>query len=395
MATPGHPGRGRRRLHDRVLPVRDGPGRDPDGLGPGHDPGARRSGRCRRSRSGSGSRWPAARWSRISSSSHSPWARSASGSSCRPSPGPSSRSSSSSRSCWCRSSCCRACCSRSARCPTVLQPLVKLMPLGYAVDGLRQVFIRGADLVGPGAPGRPAGARRRGRPVRGARVAARSAGTSCDRRPGRGRARVGRHAGPDPRGGARLVRRARASTGRRCATSPPGPGSTPRSSTTTSAQAAAVRRGDGDPDRLRGRASRASSTGREARDRRAVRRLHPRPVGPAQIRPLLLGPRPLGHDRPRGGRDDAAAARGGPAARDRLGRSTGPTPGSGRRSPGRSSSACCWRGSSSGVEPLASADREVVVAAVGPDDPALPRRRPRRPNRRPPVARRRPIRSAA
>ena len=30
--------------------------------------------------------------------------------------------------------------------PEVLQPLVKLMPLGYAVDGLRQVFIRGADL---------------------------------------------------------------------------------------------------------------------------------------------------------------------------------------------------------------------------------------------------------
>ncbi len=30
--------------------------------------------------------------------------------------------------------------------PAVLQPLVKLMPLGYAVDGLRQVFIRGADL---------------------------------------------------------------------------------------------------------------------------------------------------------------------------------------------------------------------------------------------------------
>ncbi len=30
--------------------------------------------------------------------------------------------------------------------PEVLQPLVRLMPLGYAVDGLRQVFIRGADL---------------------------------------------------------------------------------------------------------------------------------------------------------------------------------------------------------------------------------------------------------
>jgi ABC-2 type transport system permease protein len=30
--------------------------------------------------------------------------------------------------------------------PAALQPLVKLMPLGYAVDGLRQVFIRGADL---------------------------------------------------------------------------------------------------------------------------------------------------------------------------------------------------------------------------------------------------------
>jgi ABC-2 type transport system permease protein len=30
--------------------------------------------------------------------------------------------------------------------PAVLQPLVGLMPLTYAVDGLRQVFIRGADL---------------------------------------------------------------------------------------------------------------------------------------------------------------------------------------------------------------------------------------------------------
>jgi ABC-2 type transport system permease protein len=30
--------------------------------------------------------------------------------------------------------------------PAILQPLVKLMPLGYAVDALRQVFIRGAGL---------------------------------------------------------------------------------------------------------------------------------------------------------------------------------------------------------------------------------------------------------
>ncbi len=30
--------------------------------------------------------------------------------------------------------------------PAVLQPLVEFMPLNYAVDGLRQVFIRGADL---------------------------------------------------------------------------------------------------------------------------------------------------------------------------------------------------------------------------------------------------------
>jgi ABC-2 type transport system permease protein len=30
--------------------------------------------------------------------------------------------------------------------PEILQPLVKVMPLGYAVDALRQVFIRGADL---------------------------------------------------------------------------------------------------------------------------------------------------------------------------------------------------------------------------------------------------------
>jgi len=33
--------------------------------------------------------------------------------------------------------------------PSVLQPLVGLMPLNYAVDGLRQVFIRGADLAVP------------------------------------------------------------------------------------------------------------------------------------------------------------------------------------------------------------------------------------------------------
>jgi ABC-2 type transport system permease protein len=31
--------------------------------------------------------------------------------------------------------------------PEVLQPFVRLMPLTYAVDGLRQVFIRGADLT--------------------------------------------------------------------------------------------------------------------------------------------------------------------------------------------------------------------------------------------------------
>ena len=31
--------------------------------------------------------------------------------------------------------------------PTVLQPFVRFMPLNYAVDGLRQVFIRGADLA--------------------------------------------------------------------------------------------------------------------------------------------------------------------------------------------------------------------------------------------------------
>ena len=33
--------------------------------------------------------------------------------------------------------------------PEILQPLVKIMPLGYAVDALRQVFIRGADLSVP------------------------------------------------------------------------------------------------------------------------------------------------------------------------------------------------------------------------------------------------------
>jgi ABC-2 type transport system permease protein len=33
--------------------------------------------------------------------------------------------------------------------PAVLQPLVKVMPLAYAVDGLRQVFVRGADLSVP------------------------------------------------------------------------------------------------------------------------------------------------------------------------------------------------------------------------------------------------------
>jgi ABC-2 type transport system permease protein len=30
--------------------------------------------------------------------------------------------------------------------PDILQPLVRIMPLSYAVDGLRQVFLRGADL---------------------------------------------------------------------------------------------------------------------------------------------------------------------------------------------------------------------------------------------------------
>ncbi|HEY7526363.1 MAG TPA: ABC transporter permease [Candidatus Limnocylindria bacterium] len=31
--------------------------------------------------------------------------------------------------------------------PEVIQPFVKIMPLNYAVDGLRQVFVRGADLT--------------------------------------------------------------------------------------------------------------------------------------------------------------------------------------------------------------------------------------------------------
>ena len=33
--------------------------------------------------------------------------------------------------------------------PDVLQPFVKVMPVTYAVDGLRQVFVRGADLATP------------------------------------------------------------------------------------------------------------------------------------------------------------------------------------------------------------------------------------------------------
>jgi ABC-2 type transport system permease protein len=33
--------------------------------------------------------------------------------------------------------------------PEIIKPLVKLMPLNYAVDGLRQVFVRGADLAVP------------------------------------------------------------------------------------------------------------------------------------------------------------------------------------------------------------------------------------------------------
>lgn len=33
--------------------------------------------------------------------------------------------------------------------PEIIQPLVKIMPLNYAVDGLRQVFVRGADLSVP------------------------------------------------------------------------------------------------------------------------------------------------------------------------------------------------------------------------------------------------------
>lgn len=33
--------------------------------------------------------------------------------------------------------------------PAVLQPITAVMPLSYAVDGLRQVFVRGADLSVP------------------------------------------------------------------------------------------------------------------------------------------------------------------------------------------------------------------------------------------------------
>ena len=72
---PGHEGRGRRRLHHRVLFLRDDPGRHPHDLGARHGPRAEPSGRCRRSTSASASRSPAARSSPTSSCSPSRWGR--------------------------------------------------------------------------------------------------------------------------------------------------------------------------------------------------------------------------------------------------------------------------------------------------------------------------------
>ena len=50
--------------------------------------------------------------------------------------------------------------------PPILQPISHLMPMTYAIEGLRQVMIKGADAGINRRPGRPALPRRRGGPVR-------------------------------------------------------------------------------------------------------------------------------------------------------------------------------------------------------------------------------------
>ena len=235
-----------------------------------------------------------------SSCSRWPWARSASGSSCRRSHAPSSRSSSSSRSCSCRSSCSRACCSRSSTpARRSSSRWSRSCRSAYAVDALRQVFIRGADLSVPALQvdlARPGG---RGRPVRGRRLA--------DDPPGRrvsgGRGRAGRGSA-DTRGrildgGARVVRRARVRRrhgprhrrtrrGRRRARPP-----------LLRHQAAAVRGRDG-ASRSTSRVAVPRAPRRAARRRSGERfvRLRRRPVGPARGPAAADGPRPVGDHRP-------------------------------------------------------------------------------------------------
>ncbi len=104
-------------------------------------------------------------------------------------------------------------------------------------------------------------------------------------------------------------------------------------------QAAAVPRGERVPGGRRARWCRGCSPGRPSGwgsgSSGIVVELWDRP----EVRPLLLGDRPVGDDRPGGRRDDAAAARRGPVPRAGPRRSTCPTPRSARRWPASSSSA--------------------------------------------------------
>ena len=104
--------------------------------------------------------------------------------------------------------------------PAILQPLVAIMPLGYAVDALRQVFIRGRRPLGGGAPAGHRWCWRWSPCCSRSSRRSRSAGTWCERArragsagpPGR---RTGRRPGSEDtrgrilRGGARGLRRAR------------------------------------------------------------------------------------------------------------------------------------------------------------------------------------------
>ena len=223
--------------------------------------------------------------------------------------------------------------------PEILQPLVNLMPLHYAVEALRLVFIRGADLsvqalqVDIAGPGRDRG------PVRGHRLAHDPPGRGVSRASGR---RTGRRPGSEDTGG-RILAAAREAFGERgfdgCLDARhrrarrrgprPGPPLLRDASSSCSSRRASSRS-------TWRRSCRGCSPAAAGTDGRAVRPVRRGAVGPAGGAAAAARHRPLRLHRPGRGRDDARLLAEGPFlalahAVDRPRRQT-----RARRSPGSS-----------------------------------------------------------